>query len=46
MRKALPWIVVAVLVVGGLTAATYLRPLALIGTSKVLDMFIPLSGAP
>lgn len=46
MRKALPWIVVAVLVVGALTAATYLRPLALIGTSKVLDMFIPLSGAP
>ncbi|MDR3663932.1 MAG: lipase family protein [Mycobacterium sp.] len=46
MRKALPWIVVSVIVVAGLTAATYLRPLALIGASKFMDMFIPLSGAP
>ena len=46
MRKALPWIVVAVLVVGGLTAATLLRPLVLVGASKALDMFIPLSDAP
>lgn len=46
MRKALPWIVVSVIVVAGLTAATYLRPLALIGASKFMDMFTPLSGAP
>ncbi|MUL67655.1 hypothetical protein BOO86_24500 [Mycobacterium sp. CBMA 234] len=46
MRRALPWIVVSVLVIAGVTAAMYLRPLLTIGASKVLDMFIPLSGAP
>lgn len=46
MRKALPWIVVAVLVVGGLTAATYPRPLARPGPRSCPDMVILPSGAP